>query len=147
MALLRRGSLAALVVAACSLSFAPGGGTARNTFPCRWNYSLYVGLHAGYVSGGESADCAGVPGTLTLTARLYRSKPGSQGWRLARSESRSWTNPTGNRYIEFSEPCTSGKTRAVFTWTLRDHGRLISDYSVTTASVNDPGRGCKYILG
>jgi hypothetical protein len=145
---LRRLTAVVLTVAAFMLSAAAAAKTTvTGTFPCRWNYNLYVGLHAGYETGGENADCTGTPGTLTLAARLYRSPPGSHTWRLVRSRSRSWTHPTGNRYVEFSEPCTAGRIRAVFTWALHDpRGRLVSRNTVTTAPINDTGRGCKYIL-
>ncbi|HEV2590298.1 MAG TPA: hypothetical protein VGU02_00265 [Gaiellaceae bacterium] len=140
--------LAALTVAALALGTARNGTTASSGFPCRWHYNLYVGLHVGYETGGENADCAGRPGTLILAARLYRLTPASRTWRLVRATSHSWTNPTGNRYIEFSEPCVAGRIKAVFTWTLRDPGgRLIGHNTITTSPVNDPGRGCKYILG
>ena len=145
---LRRRTVVALTLAALVLGVADPGRTAvAGTFPCRWNYTLYVGLHAGYETGGENADCTGRPGTLTLAARFYRSPPGSHTWRLVRSPSRSWTHPTGNRYIDFSQPCTAGRIRAVFTWTFHDpHGRLVARNTVTTAPINDTGPGCKIIL-
>jgi hypothetical protein len=126
---------------------AVGKAAVTGLFPCRWNYNLYVGLRAGYETGGENADCAGTSGTLTLAARLYRSPPGTHTWRLTRSPARSWVNPTGNRYVEFSRACTTGRIRAVFTWALRDpRGHLVAHNTVVTAPINDTGRGCKYIL-
>jgi hypothetical protein len=142
-------SLTALAVAVCASLLATTSARAApaGSFPCRWNYTLYVGLHAGYETGGESADCTGRPGTLTLSARLYRLTPGSHTWRLADSTSRSWTNPTLNHYIELSKHCSLGKVRAVFNWTLDDRsGHLLAHNTVTTAPVDDPGPKCAYIL-
>lgn len=145
---LRRVTAVVFIVAACTLGAAEAAKTTvAGTFPCRWNYNLYVGLRAGYETGGENADCTGTPGTLTLAARLYRSQPGSHTWRLVRSPSRSWTHPTGNRFVEFSEPCTPGRIRAVFTWALHDPGgRIVARNIVTTAPINDTGPGCRYVL-
>ena len=136
---------------AATLSFAaaarPAADVAVGAFPCRWNYDLQVGLRAGYVTGGESANCAGRHGTLTLSAQLYRWIPAKRKWRLDRSVSRSWTNPTGNRFVTFQEHCAGGKVRATFSWVLRDGSRhVIARNSIRSTSVADPGPACATVL-
>ena len=135
-------------VAAAVTSTATAHQTVRGTsFPCRWNYNMYVGLRAGYVTGGENADCTGHQGTLTLVVQLFRWTPATAKWRLDRSETRSWRNPLGNRYVEFDERCSIGKTRATFTWALRDPaGRVVAHMSIKTSPVADPGPRCAYAL-
>ena len=148
MASWRQHSVVALTIATCAFGAAAIGRAAENTFPCRWNYTLYVGLHTGSDTGGLNADCTGITGRLMLSARLYRSTSGNHTWRLAHSTTHSWTNPSGNRYLEFGVPCTPGQIRAVFTWILTDRsGHLLAHNTITTAPVNDPGPGCKYSLG
>ena len=135
-------------VAAAVTSTATAQRTVRGTsFPCRWNYDMYVGLRAGYVTGSENADCTGHQGTLTLIAQLFRSTPATAKWRLDRSETQSWRNPLGNRYVEFDERCSIGKTRATFTWALRDPGgRVVAHMTIKTSPVADPGPRCAYVL-
>jgi hypothetical protein len=104
-------------------------------------------MRPGYISGGESADCGGLQGTLTLSTQLYRWVPATANWRLDRTETRSWRNPTGNRYVEIDEPCAIGKARASFDWVLRDrHGQVIARKSIVSAAIADPGPRCAYVL-
>ena len=145
--MLRRALIVASILA--SAAVAPSGASVSTlrSFPCHWNYDMYVGLHKGAVSGGESADCAGVGAKLTLSARLFGWSSRRHRWLLERAVTRSWTNPTGNLYVEVIEPCRPGKNRAVYTWLLRDHsGRLIAHQVIRTAAVSDPGPNCAYVL-
>jgi hypothetical protein len=151
MSLQRLRSLVIGLMFAATLSSAaaarPASAVAVSAFPCRWNYDLHVGLRAGYVTGGESADCTGQHGTLTLRTQLYRWIPAKRKWRLDRSASRSWLNPTGNRFVTFQEHCARGKVRATFSWVLRDGSRhVIAQNSIQSTSVADPGPGCAYAL-
>lgn len=109
---------------------------------------MFVGLPTGHVSAGASANCAGLAATLTVSVRVYHSSPtGGPEWHLDRAATRSWKNPTGNRYVELREPCSLGKNRAVFAWQLHDRaGRLIGRHLITTAAVADPGPTCAYQL-
>jgi len=138
-------ALAATVSSAAAAR--PASSTAVRSFPCRWNYDLQVGLRAGYVTGGESADCTGQQGTLTLSTQLYRWIPATRKWRLDRSVTRSWSNPAGNRFVTFQEHCALGKVRATFSWVLRDRSRrVIARNTIRSSSVADPGPGCAYVL-
>ena len=58
---------------------APGGRPGQGPFPCRWRFDLEAGLRTGYVTAGNSADCSGRQGSLTLSVRLLRRAPASQG--------------------------------------------------------------------
>ena len=97
MSLRRLRSLVIGLMLAATLSSAASArqasAVAVSAFPCRWNYDLQVGLRAGYVTGGESADCTGRRGTLTLSTQLYRWIPAKRKWRLDRSVTRSWVRP------------------------------------------------------
>jgi hypothetical protein len=140
--------LIALTVAAFALA-APltAPAAAAVTFPCRWNYDMYVGLHLGYLTGGESADCTGVHGTLTLSAELFRWTPSTGKWRLDTTKRHAWSNPRGNHYVEFSQRCARGRVRAVFNWLLRDQsGHTLSINTIRTAPVADPGPKCALVL-
>lgn len=133
------------VAAALSSTAAAHHAAVQAAFPCRWNYNMYVGLRAGYVTGGENADCTGLQGTLMLSAQLYRWIPTTAKWHLDRSETRSWRNPVGNRFVEFDELCATGKARATFSWTIRDRGgRVVAHKTIRSSPVTDPGPGCAY---
>ena len=139
--------LVLVVTLSCAAATRSASAVAVGAFPCRWNYDLQVGLRAGYVTGGESADCTGRHATLTLSTQLYRWIPAKKRWRLDRSVSRSWLNPTGNRFVTFQERCTGGKVRATFSWVLRDGSRqIIARNSIHSTSVADPGPGCAIVL-
>ena len=104
-------------------------------------------MRAGYVTGGENADCTGLQGTLTLSTQLYRWIPPAARWRLDHTQTRSWQNPVGNRFVETAERCAIGKARATFNWVIRDtRGAVIAHKTIRTPSVADPGPRCAYVL-
>ena len=104
-------------------------------------------MRAGYVTGGENADCTGLHGTLTLSTQLYRWIPPTAKWRLDRTQTRSWQNPVGERFVEIAERCAIGQARATFNWVIRNPGgAVIAHKTIRTSSVADPGPRCAYVL-
>jgi hypothetical protein len=137
----------ALVVPAAASSRA-GEAADRLSFPCRWNWDLQAGLKDGYVTAGNNASCGGRSGSLTLSARLLSWDRKRKRWHTDKSQTRTFRDLRGNRYVELAEPCVGATVRAVFGWTLRDSsGTIVARNSVKTASLKTPGRGCKQGIG
>ena len=123
-----------------------GGRTA--TFPCRWRFDLEAGLRTGYVTAGNSADCSGRQGSLTLSVRLLRLDPASKTWHTAKAQTRTWRVLRGNHFLELATPCVVSTVRAVFGWTLRNTGgKIVGRHSLRTASLKVPGPDCKIGIG
>ena len=121
---------------------------AKATFPCRWRFDLEAGLRAGYVTAGNSADCTGRRGSLTLSVRLLRRTPPSPAWHTAKLQTKTWRNLRGNHFLEVARPCTASTVRAVFGWTLRNTGgAVVARHSLRTASLKVPGPACKIAIG
>jgi hypothetical protein len=121
---------------------------AKATFPCRWRFDLEAGLRAGYVTAGNSADCSGRRGSLTLSVRLLRRTPPSPAWHTAKLRTKTWRNLRGNHFLEVARPCTASTVRAVFGWTLRNTGgAVVARHSLRTASLKVPGPACKIAIG
>ena len=121
---------------------------ARAAFPCRWRFDLEAGLRPGYVTAGNSADCSGRQGSLTLSVRLFRWEPASKAWHTAKAQTKTWHDLGGNRYLELAKPCTVSTVRALFGWTLRNTGgALVARHSLRTASLKVPGPGCNIGIG
>ena len=136
----------ALIVPAATSSRA--GGAYGSSFRCRWAWDLQAGLREGYVTAGNSANCGGRSGSLTLSARLLRWDAKRKGWRTDKAQTRTWRDLRTNRYIEVAEPCRGATVRAVFGWILRDSGgAVVSRKSIRTASLKTPDRGCKQGIG
>ncbi len=120
----------------------------ESSFPCRWNWSLQDGFRAGYITAVNSADCGGRQGRLTLSAQLLRWNPKTKKWHIDKSQTRTWTNLSGNRFVALAEPCVASTVRAVFSWTLRDTGgSVVARHSVKTATLKVPGPDCKISIG
>ena len=133
-------ALAGAAVASSGAVFAG----AASSFPCRWNWDLEAGLRAGYVTAGNSADCGGRSGSLTLSVRLFRWIPKSKSWHLDRAQTQTFRDLRPHRYLELAEPCLTSTVRAVFGWILRDAGgAVVARNSVKTGTLKVPGPGCK----
>jgi hypothetical protein len=121
---------------------------AKATFPCRWRFDLEAGLRTGYVTAGNSADCTGRRGSLTLSVRLLRRTPPSPVWHTAKAQTKTWRDLRGNHFLELARPCTASTVRAVFGWTLRNtSGVVVARHALRTASLKVPGPGCKIGIG
>lgn len=140
------GCVLASATSAASVGAAPTRDT--SSFPCRWKWDLEAGLRDGYVTAGNSADCGGRRGSLTLSVRLFKWDPATKTWRTEKAQTKTFRNLNGNRYLELAEPCTSSTVRAVFGWILRDTGgTIVSRNTVKTKSLRVPGPGCRISLG
>ena len=137
------------VPAARALDSEPLVGRAlTSSFLCTWKWDLEAGLRTGYVTAGNSANCAGRQGSLTLSVHLLRLSPKSKKWNVDKAQTRTWTDLRANRYVEVAERCSKSTVRAVFDWVLRDTGRtVISRHSLTTASLKVPSAACQIGLG
>lgn len=121
---------------------------AKATFPCRWRFDLEAGLRTGYVTAGNSADCTGRRGSLTLSVRLLRRTPPSPVWHTAKAQTKTWRDLRGNRFLELARPCTASIVRAVFGWTLRNtSGAVVARHSLRTAALKVPGPACMVAIG
>lgn len=135
-------TLAVAVVAAVRTGDARG----NQSFPCRWKWDLEAGHRDGYVTAGNSADCTGRRGSVTLSVRLFSWNPRAKRWRLDRAQSKTFTNLSGNRYLELAKPCVTSTVRAVFGWALRDsHGMVVSRNAVTTGTLKVPAV-CRFVI-
>jgi hypothetical protein len=138
-----------IAVRAGGQSAMPAIAPAKTAFPCRWRFDLEAGLRTGYVTAGNSADCSGRQGSLTLSVRLLGLDPASKIWHTVRTQRKTWRVLRGNHFLEVERPCAVASTvRAVFGWTLRNTGgAIVSRHSVRTASLKVPGPDCKIGIG
>ncbi|HKC77386.1 MAG TPA: hypothetical protein VKB70_03255 [Gaiellaceae bacterium] len=139
--------LLAFLVVALGLAVLPTLAVARpgSHFPCTWNYDLYDGLRADYVTAGDNATCAGLSGSLTLSTRLQEWDVTTHEWRTVEFRRRTWTNIDGRRYTEAAKKCDGGRFRAKFGWLLRSGGRIAGHLSLTEGPINAPV-GCMITL-
>ena len=136
-----------LLVAALAVFAGGARAQAAASFPCRWNYDLEVGLRPGYVIAGENTACVGRSGSLTLSAQLYSWDYKAKRWHLDRTQTRTWADPNGRRYVELQEKCRPGKVRADFHWLLRDGGgSVVASKVIHTPSVAVPAVDCHIVL-
>ena len=120
----------------------------KPSFPCRWRFDLEAGLRTGYVTAGNSADCRGRQGSLTLSVRLFRLDPASKTWHTVKAQAKTWRVLRGNHFLELATPCVVSTVRAVFGWTLRNTGgTVVGRRSLRTASLKVPGPDCKIAIG
>jgi hypothetical protein len=140
--------VASALAAAAASSATAGFAGATQSFPCRWTYALDAGLRDGYVTAGNTADCGGGAGSLTLSARLLKWNPKSKTWHSDRAQTRTWRDLRAHHYVELTEPCVTSTVRAVFGWVLRDTGgAVVARNSVKTGSLKVPGAACKEGIG
>jgi hypothetical protein len=131
-----------------SAGLAVGSVHATPSFPCRWNWSLFDGTRAGYVTAGNSADCTGRQGSLTLSVRLLRLNPSTKSWRAVKTSAKTFKHISGNRFVEVAARCASASFRGVFRWTLRDaRGVVVARHLVKTRSLVVKSPDCRYVLG
>src|SRR6478752_3071292 len=109
-----------IAVLSTGAGLAAGSVHAAQSFPCRWDWSLFDGLRQGYVTAGNTADCAGRQGSLTLSVRLLRQDPSTKTWRTVKTSSKTFKHISRTRSVEVATPCTAASFRGVFRWTLRD---------------------------
>jgi hypothetical protein len=127
---------------------ASGHAGAAGSFPCRWNWDLQSGLRTGYVTAGNSADCAGRGGSLTLGVRLLRRDPATPGWKTAKRRTRTFHHLSGSRFVEVATPCVPARFRAVMRWTLRDaRGAIVARHVVRTGTITVPSPDCRVTIG
>jgi hypothetical protein len=134
-----------LVVVALVALLVPSAAVGRHgTFPCRWKWDLQAGLRTGYVTAGDSADCAGRQGSLTLSVRLLRWNPKTRKWHTDKAQTRAFKDLRANRYVTVDERCRASTVRAEFGWILRDPGgTAVSRNSIRTATLKVPGPDCR----
>ena len=100
------------------------------------------------MTAGNSANCGGRSGSLTLSARLLRWDPKSKRWHADKAQTKTFRDLRANRYLELAEPCVTSTVRAVFGWILRDSGgAVVARHSVKTGQLKVPGPGCKQGIG
>jgi hypothetical protein len=100
------------------------------------------------VTAGNSADCRGRQGSLTLSVRLFRLDPASKTWHTVKAQAKTWRVLRGNHFLELATPCVVSTVRAVFGWTLRNTGgTVVGRHSLRTASLKVPGPDCKIGIG
>jgi hypothetical protein len=129
--------LAALVVLAAAHS------SAASPFPCRWNWDLLYGNRPGYVTAGNSADCAGRAGSLTLKVRLLQRDDATHTWRTVKHRARTFHQLNTNRFVEVATPCVAATFKAVMRWVLRaPGGAVVARKVVRTATVTVPSPNC-----
>jgi hypothetical protein len=137
--------LAALLVT--GIAMAAAHANAASSFPCRWNWDLHYGLRAGYVTAGNSADCAGRSGSLTLSVRLLQRDETTHTWTTVKKRTRTFHHLNGNRFVEVATPCVAAKFKAVMRWTLRNPGGAAARHVVHTGTVTVPSPNCSFTLG
>ena len=146
-----RWSLFLVVLATTAVVAMPSGsvlasGRAASSFPCRWSYSLYDGMRAGYVTAGNNADCTGRQGSLTLSVRLLKLDPMTKAWHNVKAQTKTFRHLNGNRFVEVATPCVVASFRAVFRWTLRDTRKVIvARHLVKTRKLVVDSGSCRFI--
>ena len=96
------------------------------------------------MTAGNSADCSGRQGSLTLSVRLLRLDPASKTWHTAKAQTRTWRVLRGNHFLELATPCVVSTVRAVFGWTLRNTGgKIVGRRSLRTDRSRCPARTAK----
>jgi hypothetical protein len=129
--------LAALVLLAAAHS------SPASPFPCRWNWDLFYGQRPGYVTAGNSADCAGRAGSLTLKVRLLQRDDATHTWRTVKHRERTFHQLNHNRFVEVATPCVAATFKAVMRWVLRaPGGAVVARKVVRTATVTVPSANC-----
>lgn len=133
---------AALIVLAAAHS------SAASSLPCRWNWDLLYGHRPGYVTAGDSADCFGRAGSLTLKVRLLRRDDSAQAWRTVKQQARTFHQLRTNRFVEVATPCVAATFKAVMRWTLRaPGGAVVGRKVVRTATITVPSPNCVFMPG
>jgi hypothetical protein len=124
------------------------GGIARQrrSFPCQWTWTIQPGFFPGYVNAGNSADCGGISGSLTLSTRLQEWSQHRRGWKTVRSQKHTWHHLGRNHFTEVRKRCDNGKYRAKFRWILHQSGGAISRKSLRKGAVVAPV-GCRLTIG
>ena len=139
--------LATLLAALVALAAAHQS-SAASTFPCRWNWDLLYGNRPGYVTAGNSADCAGRAGSLTLKVRLLQRDDRTQPWRTVKQQSRTFHHLNRNRFVELATPCVTAQFKAIMRWTLRaPGGAVVARHVVHTGTITVPSPNCVAMIG
>ena len=100
------------------------------------------------MTAGNSADCSGRQGSLTLSVRLLRLDPATKTWHTVKAQAKTWRVLRGNHFLELATPCVVSTVRAMFGWTLRNTGgTVVGRHSLRTASLKVPGPDCKIGIG
>jgi hypothetical protein len=133
--------LATLLVALVGLAAAHS--SRASPFPCRWNWDLVYGHRPGYVTAGNSADCAGRAGSLTLKVRLLQRDDTTHTWRTVKHRARTFHKLNSSRFVEVATPCVTASFKAVMRWVLRaPGGAVVARKVVRTATVTVPSPNC-----
>ncbi len=125
----------------------PGIAGASKSFPCQWTWSIQPGILTGFIVAGNSASCAGIHGSLTLSTRLQEWNRAHKRWKTVRTQRKTWHHLGTTRSSGVQKRCDNGKYRAKFRWKLRDpSGRRLAHLALTKGAVVAPA-GCRFTLG
>ncbi len=124
-----------------------GVADASESFPCQWTWSIQPGILTGFIVAGNSANCTGIHGSLTLSTRLQEWNRAHRRWKTVRTQRKTWHHLGTTRSSGVQKRCDNGKYRAKFRWKLRDtSGRRLAHLALTKGAVVAPV-GCRLTLG